>query len=65
VGGHLIDPAAVVVFMVDICSCSGSIPVSRTDVGTGQQRGVVVERTRVREDWALLAVVGCAGWGGD
>jgi hypothetical protein len=31
----------------------------------GQQRGVVVERTRVREDWALLAVVGCAGWGGD
>jgi hypothetical protein len=36
VGGHLIDQAAVVVFMVGIRSCSGSIPVSRTRVFAGK-----------------------------
>jgi hypothetical protein len=30
-----------------------------------QQRGAVVGRTSVREDWALSAVVACGGWGGD
>jgi hypothetical protein len=32
---------------------------------SGSQRGAVVGRTAVREDWALVAVVCGAGWGGD
>lgn len=42
-----------------------SFHVPKSGVYAGQQRGAVVGRTTVREDWALVAVVCGAGWGGD